>query len=95
MIGKRNGAVTRKSNWKAPGFLVSSSSHMCSWFSSLAALGTIYVFWTVPLTSVAAYANSENLTELFPDLEHMKDSYLSAELLSAMIVALLFAGFLA
>lgn len=62
---------------------------------SLAALGTIYVFWTFPLTSVAAYANSENLTELFPDLEDYKDTYLSAELLSAMIVALIFAAFLA
>ena len=64
-------------------------------FRALGALGTIYIFWTFPLTYVADFANSKNLTLIFPDLEKYKDTYLDAELLSSMIVALIFAAFLA
>ena len=65
--------------------------------SSLAALGNIYFFYTIPLTAAAAFANSENLTELFPRLEQIKqgEGMLNAELLSSLLAALIWALFFA
>lgn len=65
------------------------------WYLSMGLLATIYVFWTFPLTFLAGFANSENLNAVFPGLQDLKDTYLTAELLSSLIVALLYAGFLA
>lgn len=62
---------------------------------ALLALGNIYFFYTIPLTSAAAYANSENLSSLFPGLRDFKSSVFTADLLSALVGALIWAAFFA
>ena len=51
--------------------------------------------YQIPLTSAAAYANSENLSSLFPGLRAFKDGFLTADLLSALVGALIWALFFA
>lgn len=62
---------------------------------SLIALGAMYFFYTIPLTAAVGLASSDNLTELFPGLVDLKESYISADLLSALIGALIWAFFFA
>lgn len=63
-------------------------------FRSMVALGNIYFFYTIPLTAVAALANPDNLTNLFPGLaDPNNDRLLNTKLLSALIAALIWDAF--
>jgi hypothetical protein len=63
-------------------------------FRSIVALGNIYFFYTIPLTAVAALANPDNLTTLFPNLaDPNSDRVLDTKLLSSLIAALIWDAF--
>lgn len=85
--------------------LLCSRSHVVSvahlsYYSSLKraliCLGTIYFLYTIPLTAAASFANSQNLNQLFPKLQHIEQgnhTLLTANLLSSLIAALIWALF--
>jgi len=58
---------------------------------SIVTLAAIYFFYTIPLTAAASYANSENLTSLFPGL--LDSETVTPDLLSSLFGALIWSLF--